>query len=121
MQNAVSNLLDTKKDALNRLKESYALRQPLVYVQQLSQRVDELLRQMQNYLKGIFQEKKQLFQSWVGKLETLSPLGILERGYSVTTKNGKIVKDAAELKAGDEISVRLHKGKVIGKVVEGNE
>jgi exodeoxyribonuclease VII large subunit len=51
----------------------------------------------------------------------LNPLNILERGYSVTTKNGKIIKNAAELKAGDEINVRLHKGSVVGKVIKESE
>ncbi|MBI4394600.1 MAG: exodeoxyribonuclease VII large subunit [Candidatus Omnitrophica bacterium] len=119
MPNAVSNLLEIKKEALNHLSTSYALRQPLAYVQQLSQRVDELLRQMQNYLKGIFQEKKQLFRSWVGKLEALSPLGILERGYSITfDAEGNLLKEAEKVRLGTLIRTKLKSGIVKSKVTE---
>ncbi len=119
MQNAASNLIDVKKEALSRLKESYALRQPLVYVQQLSQRVDELLRQMHNYLKGVVQEKKQLFRACVGKLEALSPLGILERGYSITFDgHGNLVKEIKQVRTGELIQTRLRSGIIKSKITE---
>ncbi len=119
MKNAVRNLLDTKRDALTHLKESYAFRQPQVYLGQLSQRVDELLRQMQNYLKGIFQEKKQLFQNWVGKLEALSPLAILERGYSITfDKEGNLLKETKQIQIGELIKTRLKSGVIKSKITE---
>ncbi len=44
-------------------------------------------------------------------LNALSPLAILERGYAlVFDKEGNLLKDAAEVKPGDEISARLAKG-----------
>ena len=46
-------------------------------------------------------------------LQALSPLAILERGYAlVFDESGKLLKDAAKVKAGDEISARLAKGTV---------
>jgi len=48
-----------------------------------------------------------------GRLETLSPVAILERGYAlVFDAEGKLVKDASRLQAGDEISARLGRGTV---------
>jgi exodeoxyribonuclease VII large subunit len=45
------------------------------------------------------------------QLEALSPLAILERGYAlVFDASGKLVKDAAELSTGDEISATLARG-----------
>ena len=119
MRNAIQNILGTKRDALIHLKESYAFRQPQVYIGQLSQRVDELLRQMQNYLKGIFQGKKQLFQNWVGKLEALSPLAILERGYSITfDEQGNLIKEIKQVQLGKLISTRLKSGTIKSKITE---
>lgn len=51
-------------------------------------------------------------------LEAVSPLAVLERGYSVTLKDGKPVRDAAQLAAGDELVTRLHKGEVTVRVEE---
>jgi exodeoxyribonuclease VII large subunit len=46
-------------------------------------------------------------------LETLSPLAILERGYAlVFDSSGKLIKDAAQVKVGEEISARVAKGEI---------
>jgi exodeoxyribonuclease VII large subunit len=48
-----------------------------------------------------------------GQIEALSPMAILERGYAlVFDKSGKLVKDASQVKVGEEISARLAKGSV---------
>jgi len=50
-------------------------------------------------------------------LEALSPLAILNRGYGlVFDAKGRLVKDAARLKAGDELSARLARGRVRARV-----
>jgi len=57
-------------------------------------------------------------------LEALSPLAILNRGYAlVFDANGQLVKDAEQLKAGDEIATRLARGKLRARVsaVESSE
>lgn len=53
--------------------------------------------------------KLQLIQQ---KVEALDPVLLLKRGYSITTFNGNIVKNAADLKSGDEIATRLENGTV---------
>ena len=50
-------------------------------------------------------------------LEALSPLAILNRGYAlVFDAKGRLVKDAARLKAGDELSARLARGRIRARV-----
>ncbi|HEX4486842.1 MAG TPA: exodeoxyribonuclease VII large subunit [Terriglobales bacterium] len=52
-----------------------------------------------------------------GRLEALSPLAILERGYAlVFDAAGNLVKDAAQVKPGDEITARLARGTITAKV-----
>ena len=52
-----------------------------------------------------------------GELEALSPVAILERGYAlVFDASGKLLKDASQAKAGDEISARLARGRVTSVV-----
>ena len=46
-------------------------------------------------------------------LDALSPLGVLQRGYAIAQDaSGKLVRDAATVKPGDEVTVRLAKGKL---------
>ena len=52
-----------------------------------------------------------------GQIEALSPLGILERGYAlVFDASGKLLKDAAQVNPGDEISARLARGGIAATV-----
>ena len=54
-------------------------------------------------------------------LETLSPLAILERGYALVFDGaGRLVKDAAQVKAGEEISARVARGEIRATVKEKN-
>lgn len=119
MQIAVQNLLTAKREQLAHLKEAYAFRQPLSYVRQMAQRVDELLRQMQNYLKGIIVHKRQVFESFAGKLDALSPLAILRRGYSITfDAHGVVLRETSRLNIGDLIRTRMSSGTVESKITK---
>ena len=63
-----------------------------------------LLQQMtkENYRLQLLQQQ----------LEALNPQRLLQRGYSITLCKGKVVKDARQLKAGDEIETKLANGKI---------
>lgn len=117
LKNSIEGILQEKKETLRVLKESYAFRQPLTLVNQYAQRLDELMRQFQNYLKNLVRQKDQAFRSTVGRLQALSPLAILERGYSITfNQSGALLKDAREVKKGETLRTRLHRGTVYSKV-----
>ncbi len=50
-------------------------------------------------------------------LDALSPLGVLQRGYSIAlSKDGKLLRDAQSVTVGDEVTVRLNKGKLQTRV-----
>jgi exodeoxyribonuclease VII large subunit len=54
----------------------------------------------------------------MAKLDALSPLGVLTRGYSITqTSNGKVVRDPAAVKPGDKLNIRLERGKLDAEVL----
>jgi exodeoxyribonuclease VII large subunit len=52
------------------------------------------------------------FHHVVGQLHALSPLAVLERGYSVLAAEFGVVRDARTLKLGDRVVARLHRGAV---------
>jgi exodeoxyribonuclease VII large subunit len=117
LRNGAEGLLEALRERLLGLQESYAFRQPYNLVNQYGQRLDELLRQLQNYLKNLIREKGQAFRSGVGRLEALSPLGILQRGYSLTfSADGALLNDARKVNVGERLETRLHRGKIYSKV-----
>ena len=54
----------------------------------------------------------------INKLDLLSPLNILSKGYSVVSKDEKIIKKAKDLKPDDILNIRMSEGKVSAIVKE---
>jgi exodeoxyribonuclease VII large subunit len=61
-------------------------------------------------------ENKRLVEFNEQYIRLVSPENVLKRGYSLTFKNGKIVKRAAELTVGDEITIQFADGEKTGRV-----
>ena len=55
------------------------------------------------------------------RLELLSPLQTLERGYAVVSREGRIVRDAAELRPGQRLDIRLARGRAEAIVEKAEE
>ncbi len=98
--------------------ESYGMKRPWDILTQKGQRIDELLKKMGWLVNQSLKNSKQNLATVMGKLNALSPLSILERGYSVCYKlpDLKLIKDVSKLKLEDSVEVRLHKGKFKSKV-----
>jgi len=67
--------------------------------------------------------RKRDLTGWQGKLEALSPLAVLERGYSLAFRlpGGDLLRDAKQLRLGDEVEVRLRRGRFVSIVEEVDE
>jgi len=122
LNNAIFGKLDILKEELEGLRESYILRQPLNYIIQKAQRIDDLRKDMSVRIDHIVDMSGEKFNRIIGKLEALSPISILKRGYSITIKlpEGVIVKDTGLLKIGDRIETKLGQGKFKSRVEEIN-
>ena len=55
---------------------------------------------------------RERFEGLVKNLHALSPLSVLDRGYSITTHSGKVVQSSGAVKKGDAVQVRLSKGRL---------
>jgi exodeoxyribonuclease VII large subunit len=92
----------------------HALRSGL---QQRQQRVDQSALTLSHRLQSAVAERKQTVRRLEVQLRVLSPLGVLERGYSLTeTADGAVVRDAGRLKKGDLLRTRFAKGTVLSEV-----
>ena len=73
---------------------------------------------MQNAMRTGLTQRRARLDHLTAQLQALSPTNILERGYAlVFDADGNLVKDAAQVKSGDEITAQLAKGK-LGAVVK---
>lgn len=68
-----------------------------------------------------FDRTKSRLKEAISILDSLSPLKVVERGYSLTLANGQIIKNATDVKVNEEIEVILMKGQLKAKVIEVNQ
>jgi len=118
LRNALGGRIGVLTEKLAALKESYVLRQPLNIVTQYEQKIDDLRKDIAIRIDHLVKMRDQGWRLVSAKLEGLSPLAILNRGYSITVKlpEGVIVKDAGSLNKGDLVETKLGKGKFRSRV-----
>ncbi|MFQ5952303.1 MAG: exodeoxyribonuclease VII large subunit, partial [Candidatus Omnitrophota bacterium] len=116
MKAAVKSKIDVLEKEIKSLRESYVLRAPMNVFLQLEQQVDDLAKSITANVTHCMELKRSEFGAIAGKLEMLSPLAVLKRGYSITFKEGKVVKDAGKLKKGDSLRTKLDRGLVFSTV-----
>ncbi|HNX69062.1 MAG TPA: exodeoxyribonuclease VII large subunit [Candidatus Omnitrophota bacterium] len=119
IQYAMLRLAEAARERLEGFVASVAFRQPRYLLEQFTERIDEAARQFGARLGDLVALKSQTFRAAAGRLNALSPLATLERGYSVTLDaSGRAVTDAAGVAAGAEIRTRLCKGQLLSKVIK---
>ena len=74
--------------------------------------IDSLATRLPILLEHRMMKEKHQLQLLEEKAKSLDPALLLRRGYSMTMKDGRIVRDATQLQAGDEIETRLEKGTI---------
>ena len=90
---------------------SRVFKEPLRDINDNYLKVDTFIKKLENIIKVKQKEEKTKYIELVSKLDTLSPLKTLTRGYSIVEDDSKIIKSVKELKTGDKIDIRLVDGK----------
>ena len=110
--------LAAARSRLDAVAAHRAFRRPLERIEDLALRLDELDARANRALRQRLLLARSQVQQQAARLESLSPLGVLARGYSLTQRaaDGRIVRDAAELEPGDEIVTRFGKGSAASRV-----
>ncbi len=115
--NAILRLLDEKQAIVNKLARARVLSSPELLLEPLEQRLDQAQMHLNKSMTTIFSEKDHAFGILIAKLDSLSPLTVLSRGYSVTMKgDGKRLKSIDDANWGEEIVTKLQDGDVISVV-----
>ena len=112
----------TKKVEIMKLRyekcmSSFVFKEPTRRINENYIKLDSYIKQLENLINTKNEKEKKRYVELVAKLDTLSPLKTLMRGYSIAEKEGKIVKSIEELKKDDNIDIRLTDGKVQAKII----
>ena len=110
------NLTDLETRVSTTRKRLSAIRLDKVIVSLRDRLRSAALMLMERIDNTIAQRRAALAES-VARLDSMSPLAVLARGYSIAYHNHEILKDSSKVQLGDRIKVRLHKGS-LGCAVE---
>jgi len=108
----VSQRIEFGEARLKTLSESSVLKSPERYFDIKFNELDHLSERLSDKYGDILNSSGSRFASLVAKLDALSPLSVLSRGYSIATKDDKTVSSVNELSSGDELELIFNDGKV---------
>lgn len=124
MRSAMNERVIKEKAALELQSSALKRFSPQNYIDGLRVRCDTALMRAESALRRQTAAESEKISNLCAKLDAMSPLKILARGYGIATKNGKIVSDTNVVEKGDKINVRVDNGsfdcEVIGVNVNGN-
>ena len=120
-QRLMSSLRQQTQQARMRL-DSLASRRcftrPLDRIHDLSHRLDELEGRLKRGARQAVETSRQHVNSLAASLNALSPLAVLDRGYSLTKRvsDGELIRDASVVAVGDQVSTLLASGSIVSEV-----
>ena len=112
---SLTGKLRLSKERLVRVANSYVMRQPFDRLRRWQQRLDEFAQRLYINITHALNTEREKLSGIAGKLESLSPLNVLKRGYTITTRleDNKSLREAKGLNKGDKIKTNFSKGSVI--------
>lgn len=123
LASATLSLVAEQKATLSSLASQLRYLSPARRVQSESQRVDELSRRMLSSLIHRIQLQSSHVKGMTRRLEALSPLAVLARGYTVVTRkaDGRVVSRVVQAKPGEQIRVRVSDGQFDAEIKTRSE
>ena len=114
---ALKKQLEYKRLKYEKCMTRRVFKEPLQRINESYLHVDTQAKNIENKFKLKIMQKRSEFQNVVEKIDALSPLKTLSRGYSIMEKNGKIIKTKKELNIGDEVNIKLYEGTTKAKII----
>ena len=116
-EKVVMGKLQRAREVLSRFSKSKVLSSPMSFVNDKHEITSEMFRRLCSANDSLSKEREFKLGALSGKLDSLSPLAVLSRGYSaVFTPDGEVVKNAADLCVGDDVIMRMNDGSVSARV-----
>lgn len=122
MASALSRQIKSARQHLQVLAGSAALQSPTGYLEQRKQGVELLKNRLVSAQNQNITRKKQRYIAAISKLDAMSPLKVLTRGYSMTcTEQGEVVRSVSQVELGERIRVSLSDGMLSATVMKKEE
>ena len=114
MDLAMARMLSERKYKVQLLKQKLGSPQDLI--EGKKKEIKYLSERTLKALLFSLERKKSLMNRMMGMMDSLSPLKVVERGYSIVTKKGEVIKSANQVAKGDVLDIRLAQGSITAVV-----
>ena len=117
---AMLTKIDRAGERLQNLSNRPVLKSPLASFESRRRALELLENRLVSAQSGNVARSRQRFVAQVGKLDAMSPLKVLTRGYALVAKeDGKIVRSVSDVKPREPIAVRVSDGTIVATVIGG--
>ncbi len=122
MASALTRQIKSARQHLNVLSSHPALQSPDGYLKRKEQELELLKNRLISGENQIISRSNQRYIALTAKLDAMSPLKVLTRGYSMTqTEDGQVVKSMSQVELGQRVVVSLSDGKLSATVMDKKE
>ena len=122
METALNRQLKAAQQHLNVLSQSPALRSPTGYIDQRRKSLELLRNRLASAQTQSISQKSARFIAAVSKLDAMSPMKVLTRGYSMAqTERGEVLRSVHQVETGEQITVSLSDGNLSAIVMDKKE
>lgn len=117
-RNSLKKKIELMKLRYEKCMKSRAFTDPTRKIKDQYMILDKYVKRLETKINILQKDKKTQFIELVSKLDTLSPLKTLTRGYCLTEKESKIIKSASELKKNDNIKLKFYDGEKTANILD---
>ena len=121
MASSLQRQLKSARQHLQVLSGSQALRSPTAYLEQRQKNLDLLQNRMVAAQRSVIARKQQRFVGLTAKLDAMSPLKVLSRGYAMAQKGNQVLRSVQQSQPGDTVTVTFSDGSLTATVTEVKE
>ena len=116
-KNALKKKIEYMKLRYEKCMTSRVFTDPTVKIKELYIELDNKIKSIENNISNKVKDLKENAIEIISKLDTLSPLKTLTRGYTIAERDGKSIKSVKELQKDDIINLKFVDGNIDTKVV----
>ncbi|MCD4845592.1 MAG: exodeoxyribonuclease VII large subunit [Methanosarcinales archaeon] len=113
---AIRNQIKTQITHLLHLENRIDARRVISVLDQYMLRVDELTFRLRQTINRDIEENTKRLGSCMSRLNAISPLNTLKRGYSIVLHNGEVIRSIRQIKKGDALEMRMIDGRIFARV-----
>ena len=110
LDRAMNNALSSRSERIREIISRPTMQNPLAYIQQLQMRLDSARTQLLLSQERTLSSLRRPFTERASKLDALSPLKVLSRGFALISAEDRPITDIRQLSPGDRIRLQLHNG-----------